>query len=210
MIFDWFKRLKKKQTLEQAQQTLEETNERTNEQTHDNIENSSVELHKESLQIGLAAGYTGRSIHDINESLNRIETLLPTRDWLLVQFEKHFSDHESNEQRRLEAILNALESISKLSLDVPEPIRSEIQSEVNNIKNKLATSDRMNELIELVRQNGEISYADAAARLTLTPSGFRSLVSDTKKRTDEITTVDHGDKKKKFLHYVGKTSVSSA
>ncbi len=213
MVFGWIKRLKKKQTLEQAQQALEETNERTNEQTHDSTETAStepVELHKESLKLGLAAGYTGRSIHDINESLNRIETLLPTKDWLLIQLEKHFSQHEENEQKRIDIVLKALESIYKLSLNIPEPARSEIQAEVENVKTKLTTSIRMNELIELVKQHGEISYLDGSTKLGLSSSGFRSLVSDTKKRTSEIVTIDHGDKKKKFLRFTGKSSGSSA
>ena len=104
MVFGWFKRLKKNQALEQTLDVLEQTNERTNERTDNMHQEPSTELHKESIQLGLAAGYTGRSIHDINSSLNRIESILPSKEWLLLQLGEHFDKHEQKEQKRTELL----------------------------------------------------------------------------------------------------------
>jgi hypothetical protein len=45
-------------------------------------------------------------------------------------------------------------------------------------------SKRMEELIRLVKQTGEVSFPDLAQKLRLTDSGFRSLVAMTLERTD--------------------------
>ena len=74
MVFEWMKRLFKKDTSLDRQ---------TNRQTDVLIPE---EIEKDSLQLGFAAGYTGRSIHDIHKSLERIETMMPSREWILFHF----------------------------------------------------------------------------------------------------------------------------
>ncbi|MFQ6120579.1 MAG: hypothetical protein ACE5KE_11945, partial [Methanosarcinales archaeon] len=45
-----------------------------------------LEVQKDSLQLGIAAGYTGRSLKGIESSLNRIEAQMPTKDWFISYF----------------------------------------------------------------------------------------------------------------------------
>ncbi len=198
MVFDWFKRLLKKN---QALDLINQTNTQTNNQ-------ASLEFDKESVQLGLAAGYTGRSIHDINDSLNRIETLMPSKDWLLIQLEQSFRQHEENEQKRLEIILGALNSLHLLSSEVPEPLKTKISNEIRTIESSLELSKRMKELIQLVKYFGKAPYADLAQKMGITQSAFRSLLSLTMPRTDELEKIEENNKK--YLKYKGYNSASSS
>lgn len=185
MAFEWFKRLfKKGQTLD----LLKQTNEQTNEQT-------SIELEKESLQLGLAAGYTSRFIQDIHTTLNRIETLIPTKDWLSIQFDNHFKRHEENEEHRLETILHALNSLHNISSKIPEPLRSTVEEQVNVVETQLPLSKRMQTLIQLVKNVGEAPYSDLANQLKLTDSGFRSLLAMTLRRTNSLEKFERDNRK---------------
>ena len=197
MVLDWFKRLLKKN---QALDLSKQTNTQTNEQ-------ASLEFDKESIQLGLAAGYTGRTIHDINSALNRIETIMPSKDWLLIQFEEHFRRHEENEQRRLEALLTALNSLRSISLEAPEPFKTKILDEIKIIESSLELSKRMKELIQLVKYSGEATYADLAKKMGITQSAFRSLLSMTMLRTNELEKIERNNKK--YLRHNKQTSASS-
>ena len=193
MVFDWFSRLFKKKAFENY------TNKQTDKQTNELIPS---ELEKDSLQLGFAAGYTGRSIHDINSALSRIEATMPSRDWLLVQFEEQMRRHEEGEERRLQTILTALESLRFLSLQVPEPLRQEFTRQIDVIESKYKPSKKMKELVQLVKAYGEASFSDLSDKMGLSPSGFRNLVWMTLRRTADIETfTKKEDKKKKWLRY---------
>lgn len=197
MVFDWFKRLLKKN---QALDLINQSNTQTNNQ-------ASLEFDKESVQLGLAAGYTGRSIHDINDSLNRIETLIPSKDWLLIQLEQSFRQHEENEQKRLEIILRALNSLHLLSSGAPEPLKTKISDEIRTIESSLELSKRMKELIQIVKYSGKATYADLAQKMGITQSAFRSLLSLTMPRTDELEKIEENNKK--YLKYKRYSNASS-
>lgn len=193
MVFEWFKRLFQKKAFGNF------PNKQTNKQTDELLPS---ELEKDSLQLGFAAGYTGRSIHDINKALERIETVMPTRDWLLVQFEEQLKRHEEGEERRFQAIIGALESLRSLSLQVPEPLRREFDRQINVIESKYKPSKKMKELIQLIKAYGEVSFSDLSDKMGLSPSGFRNLVWMTLRRTGDIETfTKKEDKKKKWLRY---------
>jgi len=189
MVFEWFKRLfKNNQALDSSGQASTQTNEQ-----------SSIEFDKESVQLGIAAGYTGRSIHDINSTLNRIETVMPSKDWLTMQLSDHFRNHEESEQRRFETLVNALSSLHSISLEVPEPIKTRLLDKINLAEQNLGLSDRMKELVQLVRYSGEASYKDLTQKMGLTDSGFRSLLSMTMKRTIELEKFERNNKS--YLRY---------
>ena len=188
MVFEWMKRLFKKDTSLDRQ---------TNRQTDVLIPE---EIEKDSLQLGFAAGYTGRSIHDIHKSLERIETMMPSRDWLLVQFEEQLKRHEEGEERRLYTLLNALESLRSLSSQAPEPLKTELLDKIEEIRSKHIPSKKMIELIQLVKLSGKASFQDLAKKMDLSGSGFRTLVKLTLERTKEIEKFNI-DKKNKGLRY---------
>lgn len=197
MVFNWFNKIFRKKTFENF--SNKQTDKQTNELLH-------PELEKESLQLGFAAGYTGRSIHDINAALNRIEAMMPTKDWLLIQFEKQFRHHEENEERRLQTILKALESLRSLSQQAPQPLKQALIKQIDTIENKYKPSKKMLELIQLVKAYGEASFADLAEKMGLSSSGFRNLVWMTLRRTDELETfTKKEDSKRKWLRYKSKT-----
>ncbi len=188
MIFDVFKRL------------FKQTNKQTDEQLKDVSDLVPSELEKDSLQLGFAAGYTGRSIHDINSTLGRIETMMPSKDWLVIELEKQSNQLEEGAQRRFQATIEALNSLRSLSGQAPEPLKTQLLDKIDVIESRYAPSDRMKELIQLVKLKGEASFKDLAKMMDLTDSGFRSMVMLTLPRTNEIEKFDKGTKEK-WLRY---------
>jgi len=157
-------------------------------------------LHKDSYQLGLAAGYTGRSIKNIEESLNRIESGMVSKDWFKTEFEDAtpqliqgiqsirflIQEHESNDQKRFEAIQESLNRMSNLARTAPEPIKEELFREIQAIESQIPLSPKMQQLISVVKEQKEISYDDLGVRLTITVSALRGLLSNLMKRTNEI------------------------
>ncbi|MDD1778009.1 MAG: hypothetical protein LUQ65_07540 [Candidatus Helarchaeota archaeon] len=196
MAFDWLKRVLKIQTRTHALDSSTQAN--THALTHartQTYETSSIDLDKESVQLGLAAGFTGRSIHDIDTSLNRIETLMTSKDWMTVQLDEHFRQHEENEQRRLETIINALNSLHSISLEAPEPLKTRLLDKITAAETHLGLSNRMKELIQLVKYYGEVNYFDLAHKMNITESGLRSLLTMTLRRTNEIEKFERDNRK---------------
>ena len=196
MAFRWFKRLFKTQSNTQAldsNQSLNHSITQTNTQTTSSSE--PIEIEKESLQLGVAAGYTGRFIQDIHTTLNRIETLMPSKDWLVTQLREQFSQHEENEQKRFETLANALNTIHSISIEAPEPVRAKLLDTLSTAESKLGLSNRMKELVQLVKYSGKINYPDLAKKMNLTESGFRSLLSMTLRRTDEVEKFEQNNRK---------------
>jgi hypothetical protein len=208
MAFDWLKRVLKIQARTHALDSSTQAN--THALTHartESYEPSSIELNKESVQLGLAAGFTGRSIHDIDASLNRIETLMASKDWMTVQLDEHFRQHESNEQQRLETILNALNSLHSISLEAPEPVKTKLLDRITVAETHLGLSNRMKELIQIVKYYGEVNYFDLAHKMNITESGLRSLLTMTLRRTNEIEKFERDNRK--WLRYKQASALST-
>jgi hypothetical protein len=150
-------------------------------------ESTSDDVLKDSFQLGLAAGYTGRSLKSIESSLTRVESQMPTKDWFSTQFEDKTPEfieilkkHEENEQKRFELLQNLLAS-GKL----PERSAELILHSAFPIGELLLTH-KMQILVSIVKEIREISYKDLATRLGLTVSALRGLLSNTMIRTDKI------------------------
>lgn len=157
-------------------------------------------LDKDSFQVGLAAGYTGKSIKEIERSLDRIESQMITKDWFNLEFEdltpeligrvksmqKGLEEHDSSVQERFKAIQAAVEKMEGAAEKAPEPLKEDILKEIKAIKAQIPLSPKMKELIDIVKLEGEINYEDLAKRLGVTVSALRGLLSNTLKRTDEI------------------------
>jgi len=160
----------------------------------------SVELQKESLQLGVAAGYTGRAIKEIESSLNRIESQMASKDWisskignksdksleLLLDVKDMLQEHDKSASNRLEAIQSALNRMSNTARMIPEPIRKELLEDIASIETNLPLTPKMQELVDTVKSHNRISYGDLVRELDVTRSSLRGLISNTIKRTDEI------------------------
>jgi hypothetical protein len=132
----------------------------------------SPEVQKDSYQLGLAAGYTGRSIKEIEGSLSRIEAQMVTKDWLLNEINKI--------DRRIEDIERAL-GIIKGAL----PPMIERSNDASIVK-RMPLTQRMEELLGIVKAAGQISFSDLALKMNLDISDIRSMLSIMTKRTDLI------------------------
>lgn len=169
-----------------------------------------VELQKDSLQLGIAAGYTGRSLRDIESSLSRIETNIVTKDWFSSQFEDRtpelialLNEHDQNEQKRFEALQSALDSLRGIAEKAPEPIKTDLFREITTIEAHLPLTPKMNELFEILKQAKEMSYDELAKRLNLKEiSGLRGLLANMTKRTNEIERFEK--ESKGWVRYTGK------
>jgi len=155
-------------------------------------EPSSIELEKDSLQLGIAAGYTGKFIKEIESSLNRIESQMVNKDWFISQFKdipeliNVMKQHEENDQKRFETIQNLLNSLQKTAEKAPEPIRTDLFKQIQTIESQLSPTPKMLDLLNITRELKEISYNDLANKLNITQSALRGLLSLTIRRTNKI------------------------
>ena len=163
-------------------------------------EQDSINVQKESLQLGVAAGYTGKAIKEIEFSLGRIERQMPSREWfdsnygfqlkrtidMLIDIRNSIEKHNSTALGRFDTIELALNRLLSTAAQAPEPIRSQITQEVESIMTSLPLTPKMRRLVYYVKEGGRISYTDLAANLGISISALRGLLSNTIKRTDEI------------------------
>lgn len=157
-------------------------------------------LEKDSFQLGLAAGYTGKSIKEVERSLSRIERQMVTKDWFKTEFDdqtpelienlenirKAVERHDVSVQNRFKSIQSVLDRLQRVAVKAPEPIKTDILREIETMRSQIPLSTKMKELVSVVRSVGELSYKDMATRLSITTSALRGLLSNTMKRTNEI------------------------
>lgn len=166
------------------------------------------EVQKESFQLGLAAGYTGRSIRNIEDSLNRIESNMVTKDWFKTEFQDltpqllesvesiktSLHEHDSNILKRFDSIQEVLDNMQLLAKDAPKPLKEDLFREIKTIQQQIPLSPKMLELVSIVKDVKEISYEDLAKRLNVQISALRGLLSNTLKRTPDIERYTVGNK----------------
>lgn len=179
---------------------MRETSQPTSVKTGSSTLQLRPQINKESFQLGLASGYTGRSIRNIEDSLTRIESNMVSKDWFRTEFEDTtpkllemmqslrflLQEHDLNEIKHFQAIHDSLERMSTTAKMAPEPIKHEILHEIETIRHEIPLSPKMKELISVVKQSGQLSYEELAARLGITVSGLRGLLANTLVRTTEI------------------------
>jgi len=170
------------------------------EQQQETPQFTQIPMHKESLELGLAAGYAGKSLKDMEASLGRIESQLVTKDWFANTFEDKTPDlveaikkHEENDQRRFELLqdmLNSLKIASNQVLDTPkiDTFSRKI------IEVQLSLTPKMQELVTAVKERGEISYKDLAQKLLISEDALRGLLSNTTRRTKTIQRFEKDNK----------------
>jgi hypothetical protein len=192
----WIKqKLLRKKVLEQA---IESDLERFESPQSASERSEALQIDRGSLQLGFAAGYTGRSLRNIEDSLIRIESLMPTKDWLenqatemtsklLTQLSEMLKSHEEASARRSEAIMSALNRLESLASRVPQPLKAQILREVEEIKEKVELTPTMEKVLSVIKEKGEISYKDLAQILGYkSESTIRGLLSEMCKRTTNL------------------------
>ncbi len=159
---------------------------------------SVVEIEKDSLQLGMAAGYTGRSLRTIESTLIRLESVMVTKDWLAAEVLPmlHQLKDKTNKidiiEYKLNEISNDIIRLRQSALNLSEPARTSIQKELGSIEN---LTWRMKEILEIVKERGEISYEDLSTQLNYNDkSALRSMLTTMVKRTDKIERFERENK----------------
>jgi hypothetical protein len=152
-----------------------------------------IELQKDSLELGMAAGYAGRSLKEIESSMYRIETLMASKEWFTTQFGPQLRAiydsirvHDENTVRKLGVIEFLIQSLEKTAKRAPEPLKTELLEQIDAMTAELPLSPKMQEVINIVKQAGRISYDDLCTKLGVQRSSLRGLLANTMKRTSII------------------------
>ena len=169
---------------------------------------STPELEKDSFHLGLAAGYTGRSIKGIESALNRIELQMVSKDWFKTEFEDNtpeligiMKEHDDKMEKHFEIIENTLQSMRGIASTAPEPFKTELTKRIEVVEKQIPLSPKMQQLVSVVRRSGEMSYDDLAQQLGITVSALRGLISNTMRRTNTVERFSHTGKG--WIKYVG-------
>lgn len=177
-LFDQLSKIFRRKTTDLM---IESSNQSINHQSitprDENLDKISLE--KDSLHLGLAAGYTGRAIKEIEGSLNRIETNMLTKDWFTINFKDSF-------EKRLAEISSSLDKIVKIAEKAPEPIKSDLFKQIGQIEDQLSLTQKMRALVAIAKEHKEISYSELAGRLGISENALRGLLSTTVRRTNFI------------------------
>lgn len=159
-----------------------------------------AEIEESSFKLGVASGYTGRSIRNIEDSLNRIESQMVTRDWFSVQYEDKTPElleelskvhheiqiNDKNDEKRFEIIQNILERMKNVANIAPSDVKFQLLDHIKAVESQMPLTKKMEELISIVKLSMKISYDDLAAKLNITVSALRGLLSTTLQRTNKI------------------------
>jgi uncharacterized phage infection (PIP) family protein YhgE len=165
-----------------------------------------LQIDKEALQLGVAAGYASRSLKNIEDSLFRIESLIVTKELFKTELQEINSqmiqtlqalqsikqlmeEHEAKEQSRFEKIIEALTKLESAAYKTPEPIRKEILTQIEKIEAELPLTERMSKILSILKERKEISFRELAQLLGYKHvSTVRGLISLMKRRMNQIET----------------------
>ena len=165
----------------------------------DKEEKSTISIDKESLKVGMAAGYISRSLISIEDGIERIEISMPSKEWItmnilpkieqvqqaIYNIKEILMDHERNEEKRFEVLLEAINKLKTIAPSLPEPIKTEILSTVASLKSATLTP-KMQHILDILKEKREISYQELAEKLGITTDGLRGILSRMVKVCDEI------------------------
>jgi DNA-binding CsgD family transcriptional regulator len=158
-----------------------------------------ISIDKESLKVGMAAGYISRSLISIEDGIERIEISMPSKEWItmnlvpkieqvqqaIYNIREILMDHERNEEKRFEVLLEAINKLKTIAPSLPEPIKTEILSTAASLKSA-ALTPKMQQILDILKERREISYQELAERLGITTDGLRGILSRMAKVCDEV------------------------
>ncbi|MBI2084239.1 MAG: hypothetical protein HYT70_01315 [Candidatus Aenigmarchaeota archaeon] len=195
-MFGWVKRLfKRSEALQSASSDLTSLQSDTQALENQSLQSASnisdidqtesrpLEIEKGSLHLGIAAGYTGRVLRDIEASLLRIEAQMVTKDWMTLQVKDDID-------KRLETIQEALYGISGIAKTLPPSEQAKIMDKIQSIESNLPLTPQMQRIMAVLELNKEISYDELAAKLGIQVSALRGLLSQMAKRTQRIVRTE--------------------
>lgn len=174
----------------------------------DSIEDkNSIKIEKDALKIGVAAGYLSRYLIDIDDSLKRIESLMASKEWFLInilpkleqgavtlnEIKDIISKHEMNDEKRFEILYEAINKLKSIEYSLPENSRNIITETINSLK-KASLTPKMEEILKIVKENGEISYAELAEKTNVSVDSLRGILSKMCKITDDIERFEKNGK----------------
>jgi len=162
-------------------------------------EKPTISIDKESLKVGMAAGYISRSLISIEDGIERIEISMPSKEWItmnilpkieqvqqaIYNIREILMDHERNEEKRFEVLLEAINKLKTIAPSLPEPIKTEILSTAASLKSATLTP-KMQQILDILKERREISYQELAEKLGITTDGLRGILSRMVKVCDEI------------------------
>lgn len=170
------------------------------EQQTESPQFTQIPMHKESLELGLAAGYAGKSLKGIEASLERLESQATTKDWFSNTFEDKTPElietlkrHEENDQKRFEILFNTLKSSQTMAEGAAEAVKTSIFT-AKTLESQLQPTPKMIELIRIAKEVGEISYKDLAQKLLIGEDALRGLLTNTIRRSKEIERFERDNK----------------
>jgi len=162
-------------------------------------EKPTISIDKESLKVGMAAGYISRSLISIEDGIERIENSMPSKEWITMNLvpkieqvqqaiynvREILMEHERNEEKRFEVLLEAINKLKTMAPSLPEPIKTEILSTAASLKSA-ALTPKMQQILDILKERREISYQELAEKLGITTDGLRGILSRMVKVCDEI------------------------
>jgi len=148
-----------------------------------------LSLERTSIELGLTAGYFGRSLKEIENTLKKIEDEMVSRDWFIYNLNEGFrkiatliARHDESVNTKLSLIETLLKDLKNAAYSLPQPYRSEFISKIEKVERKLPLTPRMNQVLKILQEKGEISYSELSRMLGITESALRGLLSTMSKR----------------------------
>jgi len=120
-----------------------------------------LEISKPSLELGVAAGYVGRAIKDIELSLQRIESQMATKDWVVLN------------------VLDPLKSFLNEKFEELKGLLLEKREKLMEKEKEFVLSEKMRKILDILKERGEngISYVELSQLLGISVSSLRGLLS---------------------------------
>ncbi len=148
-----------------------------------------LSLERTSIELGLTAGYFGRSLKEIENTLKKIEDEMVSRDWFIYNLNEGFrkiaaliARHDESVNTKLSLIETLIKDLKNAAYSLPQPYRSEFISRIESVERKLPLTPRMRQVLKILQERGEISYSELSQMLGITESALRGLLSTMSKR----------------------------
>jgi len=148
-----------------------------------------LSLERTSIELGLTAGYFGRSLKEIESTLKKIEDEMVSRDWFIYNLNEGFrkiaaliARHDESVNTKLSLIETLIKDLKNAAYSLPQPYRSEFISRIESVERKLPLTPRMRQVLKILQERGEISYSELSQMLGITESALRGLLSTMSKR----------------------------
>ncbi|MEM5797092.1 MAG: hypothetical protein QW813_00270 [Candidatus Aenigmatarchaeota archaeon] len=189
MVFNWFRRLIKKESINQSI-TNQSINHKSINQSQINQSITSpenIQLQKDALELGLAAGYASHLLKSIENSIERLESMVLTKQWAETYLLPLLKSIADNEQKRFETLLSVLNHLRNTSYKLPKNVQTLLEKPILDIEKEVTKSPKltpqMQKLFSILKEVGEISYSDLSKRMGMkSEDGLRGFLSIVNKK----------------------------